>query len=71
MLKGKVNCLMWVERVASIFDMKIVQVLVRSKIVIFVVQLNELMKIGGQNNKTSLSPLRKGLGEFHWAIDHR
>jgi len=27
----------WVERMASILDMKIVQVLVRSKIVIFVV----------------------------------
>ena len=70
MLKGKVNCLMWVERVASIFDIKIVQVLVRSKIVIFVVQLNELMKIGGHNNKTSLLPLREGLGEFDWAIAH-
>jgi len=37
MLRGKVNCLVWVERMASILDMKIVEVLVRLLIVIFVV----------------------------------
>jgi len=37
MLIGEVNCLVWVERMTSILDMKIVQVLVRSLIVIFVV----------------------------------
>ena len=37
MLKGAVNCLVWVERMTSILDMKIVQVHVRSEIVIFVV----------------------------------
>jgi len=35
--KDETNCLVWVERMASILDMKIVQVLIRSKIVIFVV----------------------------------
>ena len=37
MLKGEVNCLVWGERMTSILDMKIVQILVRSEIVIFVV----------------------------------
>ena len=36
-LRGQVNCLVWVERMASVLDMKIVQVLVRSLIAIFVV----------------------------------
>ena len=35
MLKGDVNCLLCVERMASILDMKIVQVLVRSVIANF------------------------------------
>jgi len=37
MLKGEIDCLVWVERMASMLDMKIVQVLVRSLIAIFVV----------------------------------
>jgi len=37
MLRSEVNCLVWVERMTSILDLKIVQVLVRSLIVIFVV----------------------------------
>jgi len=37
MLRGEVNCIAWVERMASMLDMKIVQVLVRLLIANFVV----------------------------------
>ena len=37
MLRREVNCLVWVERMASMLDMKIVQVLVRSLIANLVV----------------------------------
>jgi len=37
MLRGEVNCLVWAERMTSILDMKIVQVLVRSLIVMFAI----------------------------------
>jgi len=36
MLRGEVNCRVWVEKMTSILDIKIVQALVRSLIVIFV-----------------------------------
>ena len=35
--KDEVNCLVWVERMASILYMKIVQILVRSRVASFVV----------------------------------
>ena len=37
MLRGEVNCIVWAERMASMLDIKIVQVLIRSLIAIFVV----------------------------------